>query len=176
MPKYLFIRKYLYYCGTWYYGGGMHLKVVAGLTMLAALRLISLSFTCALQMFFLLQGFACKLGKTCIYKFLLQEIKYREWGREGECREERSLSNQNQASQIENYNFKHNLTMKFYQNSNISLNKSNKTNPKEYHCGKFFLTNKFKQSKSSKSILKLQFQTQLHKPTMKTYAFIKPFD
>ena len=23
MPKYLFIRKYLYYCGTWYYGGGM---------------------------------------------------------------------------------------------------------------------------------------------------------
>ena len=45
-----------------------------------------------------------------------------------------------------------------------------------YHCGKFFLTNKFKQSKSSKSILKLQFQKQLHKPTMKTYAFIKPFD
>ena len=58
----------------------------------------------------------------------------------------------------------------------LSLNKSNKTNPKKYHCGKFFLTNKFKQSKSSKSILKLQFQTQLHKPTMKTYAFIKPFD
>ena len=72
-------------CYRRYYGGGMPMKGSAGLTMLAALKLLSPSlyfFSMCLKDVFLALRLYLKIGKNLygeIVTKLLQEIKYKKW-------------------------------------------------------------------------------------------------
>ena len=77
--------------------------------------------------------------------------------------------------------FSYNHAHMAYISNRYSKEPNNISNPKVSLWYIYFRKNKFKQSKSSKSILKLQFQAQSHRPNMKfhlkcLYAFIELFD